>query len=195
MDFETYIAGVGPEGMNDIYDIKILICYLLDTVKEPISSSEIYEIFDKCGFVDYFAFTTAMSELKKTGHIAYESDESDRFILNDFGKETARELKSNLPASLKDKVVKAALNLIANRKLDKERTAEIKKVADGYLVKMRIIDPETDLIKIEVFAPNKDMAKIIKEQFLKETQEVYKGIIGLLTKNRASVENAMKNSF
>lgn len=189
MNFETYVAGIGPNGLKDIYEIKILVCYLLQKVKQPLSSEELNELFQNCGnIVDYFSLATTLAQLKKTGHIIEEETEDGVILkLLELGEETSNQLNSILPTALKDKVVRAALNIIAARKLERARDVQIRKVDDGFVVDCAIHDIGTDLLKMEIFAPDKISAEQIKDYFLNDTGNVYKGIIGILTNNTKAV--------
>ncbi len=190
-DFETFVAGVGPYGLNDVYEIKILVCYLLDKVKKPFSGEEMNTIFQNSSTVDYFALTTAIAQLEKTGHIKrVKTADGEGFELMELGAETSRQLNSTLPSALRDKIIKAALNLLSARKLSKERDAVINSVQDGYVVSCAVHDIGSDLLKMDVFAPDMPSAELIKKEFLQNTQNVYKALIGILTKNKDAVIEA-----
>lgn len=191
LDFETFVAGVGPDGLNDVYEIKILVCYLLDKVKKPFSGDELNTIFQNSSTVDYFALTTAVAQLEKSGHIKrVKTEDGEGFELLDLGAETSRQLNSTLPTALRDKIIKAALNLLSARKLSKERDAVINCVSDGYIVSCAVHDIGSDLMRMDVFAPDKPSAELIRDEFLQNTQNVYKALIGMLTKNKQAVIEA-----
>ena len=195
IDLSDITAGNPPGGLNTVYEIKILICYLLSEIKEPISLEEMSTIFRENGWVNYFVFTTALEELKKTEHLSVSKRDKDEvYALNELGYETAHHLKTSLPSSLREKVVNAALNLFAQRKRMQEKSAKIIKISDGFMVECIVHDIGSDLLRMEVFAPDKLAAEMIRDQFLKDTVNVYKGIIGFLTKNKQSISEIMEMS-
>ena len=49
---ENFIAGIAPGGLKEVYEVKILICYLLHSVETPLSSHNISEIFSEDEAVD-----------------------------------------------------------------------------------------------------------------------------------------------
>ena len=108
--------------------------------------------------------------------------------LNELGKDTAIALKSNLPLSLKNKVVSAGMEILSEMKMDKVRQVEVEKIDNGYIVRLVIHDVNLDLLDIKLFAPDEEQVEIIKQQFSGNTIDVYRGIISLLIKDRAGLE-------
>ena len=43
MAFDTFDEGIVPGGMRSKYEIRILICYLLNSIKEPVSKEIIVD--------------------------------------------------------------------------------------------------------------------------------------------------------
>ena len=43
MAFDTFDEGIIPGGMRSKYEIRILICYLLNSIKEPVSKEIIVD--------------------------------------------------------------------------------------------------------------------------------------------------------
>ena len=122
VDFDSFFAGIEPGGLKDIYEIKILICYLLYSVKEPLSKEQVDVVLQGNHLVNYFSYAAAYRELLESKHISeIEQDGKKVLQLNQLGKDTAIALKSNLPLSLKNKVVSAGMEILAEMKMDKVR--------------------------------------------------------------------------
>ena len=190
MDFDSFFAGIEPGGLKDIYEIKILICYLLYSVKEPLSKEQIDVVLQGNHLVNYFSYATAYRELLESRHISeMEQDGKKVLRLNELGKDTAIALKSNLPLSLKNKVVSAGMEILSEMKMDKVRQVELEKIDNGYIVRLVIHDENLDLLDIKLFAPDEEQVDIIKQQFVSNTIDVYKGIISLLIRDRTGLEN------
>lgn len=184
MDNETIVAGVGVGGLQDKYDIKILICYLLYTVNSPLSREQLNYVFQDGSFANYFSFCDALSELISSQHISAERNEFDEiYTLNDFGKETAQKLNHLLPSSLKDNIVLSAMQLLAKIKHERENEVIIKPCKNGFDVHCIIHDVEFDLMDFRLFAPDKLQAEKIKENFLKNPSKIYQTLIQLLVEN------------
>lgn len=184
MNFDSMFAGISPGGMTDGYEIKILICYLLDAVKQPITKEQMDLILQGNHLVNYFSYCAAYQELLKSGHISIEErDGKEWLVLNQFGKETALMLKSSLPLSVRDKVVSAGMEIIAEMRRDQERETAIEETADGFLVRLRLHDGALELLNLAIFAPDKEQAELIRAQFMNNTADVYQGIIALMIRD------------
>lgn len=180
MDFDSMFAGIEPGGMTDAYEIKILICYLLYVLKEPITKEQMDTVLQGNHLVNYFSYSSAYKELLKSGHISTEErDGKQLLILNKFGRDTALLLKSSLPLSVRDKVVSAGMELIAEIKRDKEREVLVEKTADGYMVRLRLHDGELELLQVSFFAPDAEQAELIRQQFTDRTAQIYQGIVAM----------------
>ena len=134
MDNETIIPGVGINGMTEKYDIKILICYLLDSIGKPLTMEQMNDIFQQEQVVNYFSFCDALKELIEDGHLRIANNDSGEiYSLNPLGEETARRLDRSLPRSLRDNIVTTAMNLLSKRKLESENEVIIEPYQNGLM--------------------------------------------------------------
>lgn len=179
---EPLVAGVPPGGYRDIPEIRILICYLLNAIKEPLSRSNLNYIFQTNHLVNYFSFVQALSELMESQHIEVTSKNGEEYYtLNKVGKEAAEVLKSSLPRTVRDTVVSSATNLLTQLKLERENEVTITPYQNGYNVKFILHDTDVDLMKFRLFVPDKAQAERVKQNFLKNPALFYSQIINLLT--------------
>ena len=112
MDNETIIPGIGVHGMTEKYEIKILICYLLNSVGKPLTMEQMNDIFQQEQVVNYFSFCDALKELIEDGHLQIASSgNGEIYTLNPLGKETAQRLNRSLPRSLRDNIVETAMKM------------------------------------------------------------------------------------
>lgn len=183
MDELDLIAGIGPGGMHDKYEVKILICYLLNNCSKPITQDQLNFIFQNEKIVNYFTYSDAISELFKSEHI-FEKEHSDHkkyLYLNELGVTTSQTLKHMLPRSLKDNVIAACMKLLAKLKTEKENEVTVTPFGTGFNVECIIHDTDFDLMKLTVFAPDEMQATRIKNNFLNSPTNIYSGLINLLT--------------
>lgn len=175
---ENFIAGVAPGGFKEIYEVKILICYLLYSVEKPLSVDNINEIFSKDDIVDYFMFTTAFEELKNSGHLTEnETDGVLYYSLTELGVETAVSLKQALPSSLREKVTKRGLKLLAKLQRESEIKTEIIKKDKAFEVICFVEDGGIEYLKLKLYAPDIETAEKISENFRKNSVEIYEDIL------------------
>lgn len=183
MELNAFTAGVEPGGLTHGYEIKILVCYLLDQIGEGMTFDQIHEALLAKGLVNYFELADALSELLESGHIKAVGciKDSDCYQLTPLGLETAHTFQSSLPATVRDKAVRSAKNLLARKKRETENLVSISRVVDGYLVDMTICDIGSDLLAISLFMPTEEEAELVKRRFLRDPLLIYKGVLALMT--------------
>lgn len=180
MDFDRYFAGIEPGGLHDTYEIKLLICYLLSSISEPLTPDQLNFIFQSEGLVNYFSYTTALKELLESGLIRETSEAGTvQYTITPLGTDSARKLQSSLPRSLRDKVVNVALRLLT--RLERQKKVEViqNKVEDGYLVECRIADVGSDLLRFSIYANNQAQADIMKVHLERNTDLLYRTILAI----------------
>lgn len=69
MEFDAFNGGVEPGGLRSKDEIRILICYLLASVGDPLSREDIISIVRDNGLANYFETVDAISEMAKKGLI------------------------------------------------------------------------------------------------------------------------------
>ncbi len=188
MDYENITAGIEPGGSKKIYEARILICFLLNLLNKPLSRSDINNILQYKSLVNYFTFAQAFNDIIKDKHIVeYKGEDSKEknieplFVLTAAGKKTADVFKNTIASTVKNKLELAAKEYLNNLKLLEENIVTINKVDDGYMVLCRIKDVGSDLITINIFAPDKQIAERIKKNFVKGSLELYQYIFDFLT--------------
>ncbi len=180
MDFEQYFAGIEPGGLVDPYEIKLLVCYLLSSISEPLTPDQLNFVFQSEGLVNYFSYTSALKGLLETGHIEeIEQGGEKKYKITPLGLDSSHKLQSSLPRSLKDKVVAVALQLLTRLERKKNVDVSLKHVEDGYLVECRILDVGSDLMKLTMYANNETQAEIIKRNFEKRVDLLYRTILAV----------------
>jgi hypothetical protein len=183
MAYEAFDASVAPDGVKDTNDIKILVCYLLKNVDNPLSFENISEILLQDGLVNYFELVKAVDDLLISGHIDLVIKGEQKFYKSTrLGIGTAELFEHRLPYSVKEKAVKAAINLLGKIKRESENSVEITENTSGGLnVCCTILDRDDALLSLNLFVPDKHQAEIVKKQFLANPELVYKGVLSLLT--------------
>lgn len=185
---EVFHAGVGPGGLTADYEIKLLLCYILRTLGQPVPVSLLIEAFVEDGIGNYFETASAAAGLVKTGHLTIEPIEGERcYKATELGNTTADTLARDLPVSVRDKAVEAAGKALRLRESRAKNHVKIEKVSDGYLLTLTITDVGSDLLTTTVLVPDKDTCNQVSERFVKDPVLLYKGIVAVLTGSFESV--------
>ncbi len=175
---EPILAGIPAGGLKETYEVKILICYLLDSLESPLTLDQICEICTADGVVDYFTLCTSMRELEENGNLMQEEGV---YALTDLGRETVDNLKKALPSSLRDAIVRRGMNLLARVRRENEASAEIRPDGNGYQVLCSLHEGNLNFFSMAFYAPDREQAGIIAGNFRKKAPELYQILIHSLT--------------
>ncbi len=197
MLFNTFDEGIAPGGLRSKYEIKTLICYLYYSVKENMSRDLIIEAIREDELANFFEVSAAFDELVADRNlIECASDGSETvYSLSDNGKMIAEQLDSTLAYSVKDKAVRCALKLLADRKTARENFVDIERTESGFNVKCTVSGGDIDLLSFTLYAPDIEQAEIIKKSFLSYPSTVYKTMLALMTKDRDNVGGALEEVY
>lgn len=190
MGHNAFSAGVAPGGLTRDYEIKIMICYLLNKAECPVTFAQLNDSFQKDQLMNYFEFAEAMSQLLTLGNIALEKtpDGKEVYVLTPLGKNTAETFYKSIPLSVREKAVKQLHSILIRERRERENHVEIIKVSDGYKIILNIKDVGSDLLSVSLFVPTMSECEKIKERFLNDPAKLYQGMIALLTGEDAAAQ-------
>ena len=182
MDFNAFVGGIAPGGLTNDFEVKILICFLLKKIEQPLSFDQINEILQKTGFVNYFEFVEAISELQKTAHIQpiTTEDGEEVFELTEIGGATAQTFNHTLPLTVREKTVEAARELIQMQKQLEEIEVRYRQVADGFILSVKMKDIGSDLMNLDVFMPTEDECIEIRERIYADPLLLYQTLLSVM---------------
>lgn len=197
MLFNTFDEGIAPGGLRSKHEIKTLICYIYYSVKENLSRDLIIEAIREDELANFFEVSAAFDELVADKNLI-ESEADDgimTYYLSDNGRMIAEQLDSTLAYSVKDKALKCAIKLLADRKIARENFVDIEKTENGFNVKCTVSGGDVDLLSFTLYAPDIDQAEIIKQNFLSYPSTVYKTMLALMTKDIDNVGGALEEVY
>ena len=197
MLFNTFDEGIAPGGLRSKYEIKTLICYLYYSVKENMSRDLVIEAIREDELANFFEVSAAFDELVSDKSLV-EADSVDgeqTYTLSENGRMIAMQLDSTVAYSVKDKALKCAIKLLADKKTARENFVDIEKTQNGFNVKCTVSGGDVDLLSFTLYAPDIDQAEIIKKSFLSYPSTVYKSMLALMTKDRETVGEALEEVY
>ena len=195
MAFDTFDEGIVPGGMRSKYEIRILICYPLNSIKEPVSKEIIVDSICEESLANYFETSSCFDDLIEKGNIIEEGSDGDikTYTVSENGVMIANQLDTILAYTVKEKAYDCAINLLAQKKKERENSVEIVKTDMGYNVNCKISGGNLDLLSFSIFAPDMPQAQIIKKNFYENPTTFYKVILAMLTQNKESVGEALES--
>lgn len=185
MSYEAF-GDTRPGGIKEVYEAKILICYLLSHVKRPMTGTQLLEIATQDELINYFLLSDALKGLVEKGQLLLETpvDGGEPYYsLTEQGISGANEFKSYVPRALRDRIVDAALRMFARIKRDEEVKCELLALEDGYHVHCRMLDIGSDLLELKLFAPDKEQAELIRKKILADPSGFYCKLMGYCLDN------------
>ncbi|MBR2108947.1 MAG: DUF4364 family protein [Ruminococcus sp.] len=192
MAFDTFDEGINYGGVRSKNEIRTLICYLFASVNKPMDKSTIIEAVQNQGLANYFETSSCFDDLISHNNIELVDEKNKLYFLTPNGNMVANQLENTLPISVKEKAYTCAITLLNEKRIEKESPVSIEKTDNGYNVNFRISGGDMDLVSIDVYAPDIKQAKIMKKNFHRNPEQVYKLIMGSLTKNKNIVNECLE---
>lgn len=194
MKFDAFTAGVRLGGLRSKNDIKLLICYMLKSVNQPLSKDEIVSVLQENGLANYFEINDAFSDLIGNNNITHAPDDTSKCVITESGKLIATQLDTALPISIREKTLTATLGLLAKIKRENENTVTIENAPNGCSVSCNISgSDDINLMTINLFVADSKQAELVKLNFQEDPHLIYTCMLALLTKNIDLTKAALEN--
>ena len=190
---DAFSAGVEPGGLYTSQEIKILIFYMLLGVGEPMERQMVTELIAGNGMANFFETAAAVDELARQGHL---TEKEGRISLTETGRQVGDTLAGMIPYTLRERSVKAALQLLTRIRREQENTVELEKLDHGYRVTCTIQDSASPLMSVSLRVADDMQAGLIRENFLDDPTLLYRSLLAILTGDagmrRADTEIAIR---
>ncbi len=178
----AFTAGVKPGGLTNSTEIRLLLCYLIQSVS-GLTRTEIENALVEEELVNYFEIAPAIENLIHQ-ELAYQ--ETDAYYITEKGSKVAAEIAYDLPTSVRETAVYAAVRKQTWNKKSAEYHAEIKELPDGqFCVTCTIREMQKDAFCLTLNMPNLLTAQLIHDQFILRGNEVYGLLLNKLTETDA----------
>lgn len=182
MEKDAIPAGVNKiGGLFSTAEIKILVCYILSTIDEPIPGNMLCEVLHHEGIANIFEVSDALAKLTDSGHLKELDDEDGAFIITDIGRDAAATLRSSLGLTVKERAYNAVLKMLGKFKNAKQTDFKITKEDDRVFLTCSAIDNGKPFMSIKMLVADEDHASFVREKFLTNTSEIYSTLIEMLT--------------
>ena len=176
---EAFTAGVRPGGLTDDTQIRMLLCYLVK-VAGPVKRETMQGALLQEQLVNYFEFADALAEVEKQQLVTV--DEDGRYTITRRGTTVADTLAYDLPRSVRERAVAAVLRSQTWARKEAEYSARITEKADGHCtVRCTVKGLDSELFCLELGAPDRLSAELVKKQFILKGNEIYQLLINKLT--------------
>ncbi len=179
MQRDAFSAGVEPGGLHSHHEIKILICYMLSGIYEPLPRSAILDILSGDGMANFFDAAAAIDDLVERGNLS--ETEGGLLSVTASGKHAATTLADMIPFTLRERSVDAALRLLARQHSERDNRAEIAPAPNGGWTVTCSVGNATPLLRFELLVGDELQAEQVRDRFLNDPLLLYQSMIGILT--------------
>lgn len=182
MENNASSAGVKRGGLFNTDEIKILVCYILDAINEPIPATMLVNELHFAGLANGFEVSDAIVSLTDNGHIEKVDSNDDTYTITSTGKQIASELKTSLSHIVKDRAFALTVRMLSRIKNAKQTNFEIVRENNVPYIICSVLDGDLPLMSIKLLLSDEGQSSAIKERFLEAPAELYSLIIEKLTK-------------
>ncbi len=176
---DAFPDGVKPGGLYSSQDIKILICYMLMGVEQPMPRQAVVEILSGGEMANLFETSAAIDDLVARGNLTETAD--GLLTLTDIGRQVADTLAGMVPYTLREQSLKAALRLLTRNRREQETAVTVDKLDRGYAITCAIDTSEHPMMSVTLRVADEMQASLIRDHFLDDPVLVYRSLIALLT--------------
>lgn len=185
MEKDAVSAGVSPiGGLFSTAQVRILICYILSNIKDPVSGRMLADTLHYEGIANVFEVNDSIAHLYESGHLKLIDEAEDTYVVTTQGRDVAETLKSSLPYTVKERAYSAALKMVSRYRRTKETDIKITREGTRSFINCTALDGDQPFMSIKLQVTDEDQAVFIKEQFLNSSDNIYAEIIALLTKKQ-----------
>lgn len=165
--------------IHDMLDVKVLILYVASRSHYPMTMQELYELCYQDECLSYFDVCTAIPEMVKTGHLSQTED--GKYEITEKGKEDGALTADSIAFTVKQKAENAVEKF--NRQLKRSSFVKTKvspREGGDYSVVMTLDDQFSNLMTLELVAPDQRQAVRLGRMFEKKAETLYNMVMNEL---------------
>ena len=174
--------------IGSMRNVKIFVLYLLENINYPLDFCTINDVVMQTDYVMYLDFAEAFYQMLDMDLIqkVEEKDENgkDMYLITAKGRCVARELKSDLLASMLDKALAKALQFLDFKKRNVVAKCTIEKADEHrYLVKCSFIEKGVCIFSQDLVVDTLNRAERMRDNFYERPEVIYRGVVALMAGN------------
>ena len=158
--------------IHDMLDVKVLILFVMARVSYPVSIQEIYELCYQDDCLSYFDVCTAIPEMVHSGHLRELA--GDKYEITPKGRSDGALTEDSIAYTVKHRAENAVSRY--NRQIRRSsfiKTHIIPRESGDYSVIMSLDDEVSNLMTLELVAPDQRQAVRLGKLFEKKAEVIY----------------------
>lgn len=164
---------------------KVLILYILNHIKAPITNNALYKIVLSVLEMNYFYFQQFLLDLVKSEFvISYSQEEQQLFFITEKGKRTLELTEDIIPGILKLQVDTNLKYTLDDVNEENSIVAEYTPLSENYYnVTCKIMENNECLFEVKTFAGSREQAKQIVDNWKRHAGTMYPELLQILTQD------------
>lgn len=191
-EYDAIDAGIDPGGLRKRSNVRLLICYIIDSVKKPIKKDLVITAMQKNGIANYFEILDAFNDLVSKQNIVITDEEQELCTVSRSGKLIASNLSDELPLTIRERAMSSVMELLMQERNEVENVVSINKIKSGYMVDCHVTGEESDLFSFQLYVPDSKQARLVKKNFQSNAEMIYKTMIAAITNNSEFAEQTLE---
>lgn len=158
--------------IHDMMDVKVLILFVTARSSYPMTTQEIYEVCYQDDCLSYFDVCTAIPEMVASGHLQKVGE--DRYEITEKGRQDGELTEDSVAFTVRQRAENAVARF--NRQLRRSsfvKTHLIPRENGECSVVMSLDDEQSNLMTIELVAPNQRQAVRLAKSFETKAEMIY----------------------
>lgn len=172
-----------PE-FNSLHGVKALLCFLLNRLNRSITEEQLYEVVMDSEVINYFYYTEALDILLKNQSVKRTERDGKTYIeLEEKGRMGADYFNDSIPYPFRKRLLKTAVYYFARLDRESSTDMEIVPTSNGCEVCCTVKDKKFDIMRLALYAPDEEQAKLIGEKIMLDPDGFYRKVIGFALEN------------
>ena len=170
------------ENTSELAENKLLLLYILKTLKEPVTNAQITDMVLENSLINYFTLQQYLNELDTSEFIHYqEMNEKKLIIITEKGKKVLSYFEDRISPNKKE-IFK---NYISDKMdlIKKELTIQSDYIPideNNFLVDIKAFEGDSVLIDLKISVPTKKYASSLCENWKNNSSRIYNDIMNVL---------------
>ena len=158
--------------IHDMLDVKVLVLYVTSRVNYPVTVQEIYELCYQDECLSYFDVCDAVPALINSGHLEKVGEE--KYQITPKGKEDGALTEDSVAFTVRQRAEKAVDAFNRMHRRSSFVKTEITEQENGeFTVTMSLDDEVSNLMKMEITAPNQRQANLLSRRMEEKSEMLY----------------------
>ena len=174
--------------IHDMMDVKVLILFVTARSSYPMTTQEIYELCYQDDCLSYFDVCTALPEMVASGHL--KQIDGEKYEITQKGREDGSLTEDSIAYSVKQRAENAVARF--NRQLRRSsfvKTQILPREGGEYSVLMALDDEVSNLMTLELVAPDQRQAVLLGKLFEGKAEGLYSLIMTDLLEDEDELES------